>query len=310
MGKDKEAVIDYETCLACGSCVLACPFGAITDRSYILDAIDLLTHRKGKVYAIVAPAIVGQFPQATLGQLVHAIKLLGFDEVMEVALGADMVAESEAAELEEKGFLLSSCCPSFVTYVEKNFPQFKEHISHNLSPAGTLARYLKEREPESEVVFIGPCTAKKAERQREEYKGLVDCVLTFGELQALIDAKGIEIETLSEEEIDEASPYGRKFARSGGVAAAVKEALSEKGSGFEVKAISCSGLDECKAALLKKARGALDVNFIEGMACAGGCVGGAGCLTRDEKNSQKVEGHGDKAVHKTIRSAVDGALSR
>lgn len=307
MGKDKEAVIDYEDCLSCGACVSACPFGAITDRSYILDVIDLLSRRGGgeKVYALIAPSVAGQFPYIKLGQLISAVKALGFDEVYEVALGADMVAESESKELEEKGFLLSSCCPAFVSYVEKNFPQLKEHISHNLSPAGTLAKLLKEKNGACKTVFIGPCTAKKTERQRDEYKDLIDCVLTFAELQALIDGKGIEMESLPENTMNQASPYGRRFARSGGVAEAVKEALAERGSSFEVKAVSCSGIDECRAVLLKRARGVLDANFIEGMACAGGCVGGAGCVIRDEKNGVSVERHGGEAVHKTIQSALD-----
>ena len=310
MGRDKEAVIDYEKCIACGACAYTCPFGAITDRSYILDVIDLLLKSKGntqyKVYAMVAPSIAGQFSYAQLGQVVMAIQKLGFYAVVEVALGADMVAWAEAKELEEKGFLTSSCCPAFVSYIEKNFPQLKENISHNLSPAGTLARLLKERDPACKTVFIGPCTAKKAEFQRAEYAGLVDSVLTFEELQALIDSKDIDAATLDETPMQSASFYGRAFARSGGVAGAVKEALREQGSTFAVEPIVCSGIEECRSALARASRGVLPNNFIEGMACVGGCVGGAGCLTHSEKNGAGVE-RVARESEKSIEEAVSGA---
>lgn len=309
MGRDKEAVIDYENCLACGACVSACPFGAITDRSYLLDAIDLLKKSDGnrnyKIYALLAPSFAGQFPHVALGQVAAALEEVGFYEVKEVALGADMVAKSEARELEEKGFLLSSCCPSFVTYVEKHFPQLKGYISHNLSPAGTLARVLKERDPACKTIFLGPCTSKKTERQREEYRGLVDCVLTFEEMQALIDGKGIEMESLPPKRLENASPFGRKFARSGGVAGAVGEALKESGSPFVLKAVSCNGIDECKVALMKKARGISDANFIEGMTCVGGCVNGAGCLVHPDKAALEVDAHADSAEFQTISSVLE-----
>ncbi len=292
MGKDKEAVIDYEKCIACGACVYACPFGAVTDRSYILDVIDLLlkSGREGfKVYALVAPSIAGQFSYAALGQVVTAIKKLGFSGIAEVALGADMVARREAEELEEKGYLTSSCCPAFVSYVEKNFPALKEHISHNLSPAGTVARAVKDADPTAKTVFIGPCTAKKAEFQREEYAGLIDSVITFEELQALFDSKEISVDALEETSLEDASPYGRRFARSGGVAEAVSRALQETGSKFSFDPVVCSGIEECRAALFKVSRGAPAGTFIEGMACVGGCVSGAGCLTHGEANRGAVE---------------------
>ncbi len=309
MGKDKEAVIDYEKCIACGACVYACPFGAVTDRSYILDVIDLIlkSRREGyKVYALVAPSIAGQFSYAALGQVVTAIKELGFTDAEEVALGADMVAWEEAKELEEKGMLTSSCCPAFVSYIEKNFPQLKDRISHNLSPAGTIARYLKEKDPACKTVFIGPCTAKKAEFQRKEYEGYIDSVLTFEELQALIDSRDIDVTSLPESPFAGASPFGRRFARSGGVAEAVGEALKAQGSGFAWNPIACDGIEECRAALLRLSRGALPNNFIEGMACVGGCVGGAGCLTHGERNRAEVEKYGgDSAL--SLEEAAKGS---
>ena len=314
MGKDKEAVIDYENCTACGACVYTCPFGAITDRSYLLDVIDLLQksnkNQEYKIYALIAPSAAGQFSHFTFGKIASALEEIGFYSTIEVALGADMVAKNESKELEEKGFLMSSCCPAFVAYVEKNFPKLKEHISHNLSPAGTLAGYLKGLDPACKTVFIGPCTAKKMERQREEYKGLIDCVLTFEELQALIDSKEIDMESLPERELEHSSSFGRRFARSGGVAEAVKEALKERGSSFEVKAVTCSGIEECRSTLLKKLRGVLDANFIEGMACTGGCVGGAGCLVHSEKNGVSVDVHAGQALEKTIFEAIENCQNK
>ena len=306
--EDNTAEINDDKCIQCGACVYQCPFGAIMDKSYILDAIDYIKKSNGnkdyKVYAIVAPSISSQFSYAKLGQVITGLKELGFYTTIEVALGADMVAQSEAKELAEKGFLTSSCCPAFVTYVQSQFPALAQHISHNLSPMGTIAKYLKEIDKTAKVVFIGPCTAKKAEVQKDEVKPFVDVVLTFEELQALFDSRDIDITTLEEGVLDNASYFGRIFARSGGLSDAVAQALKEQEIEFDLKAVACDGIEECKKALLLKNKNMLDGNFIEGMACIGGCIGGAGCLTHGPKDKAEVDKYGQEAFEKTIGDAV------
>lgn len=309
MDENKAALIDNEKCIACGACVYQCPFGAISDKSFILDAIDLIlksdNNQKYKVYAVVAPTISSQFTYAKLGQVITGIKELGFYTVVEAALGADMVAAAESRELAEKAFLTSSCCPGFVAYIEKNFPDLVPFISHNLSPMATIARYLKETDPTAKVVFIGPCTAKKAEVQKEEVSPYVDAALTFEELQALFDSRDLDITTMEEGVLDNASYFGRIFARCGGLAEAVAQALKEQGlEDFELKPISCDGIEECRIALLKKSKNLLDANFIEGMACLGGCIGGAGCLTHGPKDKSQVDKYGREAYEKTISDAI------
>ncbi|MEG0541187.1 MAG: 4Fe-4S dicluster domain-containing protein, partial [Angelakisella sp.] len=244
MSESKAASINNDKCMACGACAYQCPFGAISDKSFILNVVDLLkkSERNGdhKVYAVVAPSISSQFTYASLGQVISGIKALGFHSVVEVALGADMVAMKEAKELTEKGFLTSSCCPAFVDYVRKQFPTMSQHISHNLSPMAEIARYIKKGDPTAKVVFIGPCTAKKMELSRPEVKIWLDSVITFEELQALFDSRDIDITTLPEEVLDNASYFGRIFARSGGLTDAVKQALQEQGMDeFPLKAVSC-----------------------------------------------------------------------
>jgi [FeFe] hydrogenase (group B1/B3) len=309
MNESKAAAIDNDKCISCGACVYQCPFGAIMDKSYMLDVIDFIKkseqNKKYKVYAVVAPSISSQFKYAKLGQVVTGLKELGFHTVVEAALGADMVADAESRELVEKGFLTSSCCPAFVSYIEKNHPELVPMISHNLSPMAAIGKYLKEHEQGCKVVFIGPCTAKKAEVQKEAVKPYVDVAMTFEELQALFDSKDIDITTLSESALDNASYFGRIFARVGGLADAVAQALKEHGeTDFELKAVSCDGIVQCKAALLKKSKNLSDFNFIEGMACIGGCIGGAGCLTHGEKNKAEVDKYGREAMEKTITDAV------
>ena len=308
INENNAAAIDNSKCTACGACVYQCPFGAIMDKSYILNVIDLLKksdyNKKYKVYAMVAPSISSQFTYAKLGQVIKGMKELGFYTVIEAALGADMVAQAESKELSEKGFLTSSCCPAFVAYVKSAFPDLVQHVSHNLSPMATLAKYIKETDKESKVVFIGPCTAKKAEAQLEAVKPYVDAVMTFEELQALYDSKDIDITTLDEDVLDNASYFGRIFARSGGLSDAVAQGLKEQNIDFNLKAIPCDGIEACKMALLKKSKGVLDANFIEGMACVGGCIGGAGCLTHGEKNKAEVDKYGREALEKTISDAV------
>ena len=303
------AHIDNDKCISCGACVYMCPFGAISDKSYVVDIINILkkseNNTKYKVYAVVAPSIASQFSYAKLDQVVTAIKKLGFHSVVEAALGADMVAYKEAAELAEKGFLTSSCCPAFVMYVKKAFPTLSENISHNLSPMAEISKYIKENDPTAKIVFIGPCTAKKMEIQLESVKPYVDSVMTFEELQAVFDSRDIELSELEGTMLDNASYYGRIFVRCGGLADAVAQALKEQGNTeFELNGISCDGVEECKRALLRASKNALPNNFIEGMACVGGCIGGAGCLTHGEKNKAEVDKYGMLAHEKTITEAV------
>lgn len=309
MNEDMAASIDNNKCISCGACVYQCPFGAITDKSYILDVINLIkeseNNSKTKVFAVVAPSISSQFTYAKLGQVITGIKELGFFTVVEAALGADLVAYMEAQELVEKEFLTSSCCPAFVDYIHKQYKNLVPHISHNLSPMAAISKYIKEHTENAKVVFIGPCTAKKMEAQKEEVKKYVDCVITFEELQALFDSKDIDITALEEGVLDNASYFGRIFARSGGLSDAVVEALKEQGlEDFELKAVSCDGIEECRMALLKADKKISDANFIEGMACVGGCIGGAGCLTHGEKNKAEVDKYGKEAFEKTITDAI------
>lgn len=308
MGKSKCAEIDNDKCISCGACVYQCPFGAVMDKSFILDVIEMIKNKDkndDKLYAVVAPSISSQFSYAKLGQVVTGIKELGFHTVVEAALGADMVAYAEAQELAEKKFLTSSCCPAFVDYIEKQFPVMKEHVSHNLSPMATIAKYIKETDENAKIVFIGPCTAKKMEFQKERVKPYIDSVITFEELQALFDGREIDITKLEEDVLDNASYYGRIFARSGGLADAVSQALSEhRIEDFKYDPVSCDGIEACRVALLKASKNVLPNNFIEGMACSGGCIGGAGCLTHGVKDKNEVDKYGREAMEKTITSAI------
>lgn len=305
--EENAAKIDENKCIQCGACVYQCPFGAIDDKSFILDVIDFIKNKKEdrKVIAMIAPSIASQFSNIKLTQVVTGLNKLGFDMVIETALGADMVAESESKELIKKGFLLSSCCPGFVSYVKINFPELEHHLSHNLSPMAHLGKKLKEKNPKDKIVFIGPCTAKKQEALKNEVKDYIDSVITFEELQALFDSKNIDITNLEETKINDASYYGRVFARSGGLTEAMAQGIKEHNSDFELKPVICDGVDACKIALIKKKNNLLDGNFIEGMACEDGCIGGAGCLTHAARNKVAINKYGKDSPYKTITESLN-----
>lgn len=308
MNENKAAKIDDHKCISCGACVYQCPFGAISDKSYILTVIDLLKQAQqegaDQVFAIVAPSVAGQFTYAKPGQVIAGLKRLGFHSVVEAALGADMVAWEESKELEKKGFLTSSCCPAFVEYVRTAFPHLEASISHNLSPMATIAKYMKETVPHIKTVFIGPCTAKKKEVQQPSVRPYVDAVLTFEELQALFDSRDIDITALEESPLNNASYFGRIFARSGGLADAIAQGLKEHNLDFALKPVICDGIEACRTALLKKSKEALDGNFVEGMACSGGCIGGAGCLTHSSRNREDVDKYCRNSCDKTINETI------
>ena len=254
VGEDKKAVIDNNKCISCGACVYQCPFGAIVDKSLILEVIDILKNsddnKNYHVYAVIAPSIVSQFKYAKIEQVVTGIRKLGFHQVVEAALGADITLYHEASEWKEKGILTTSCCPSFVMFVDKNFPELVKYISHSVSPMVEAAMLIKRTDPKGKVIFIGPCASKKAEYKLPKTQGAIDSVLSFEELQAFLDARHINVESLEETSLDNASFYGRIFAKSGGITQGVAEVAKEMGV-EGIRPIAMYGMHASRAVLMK-----------------------------------------------------------
>ncbi|MBR4944637.1 MAG: 4Fe-4S dicluster domain-containing protein [Peptococcaceae bacterium] len=288
MDENKLVVVDETKCIHCGQCIKNCPFGAIMDRSFVVSVIDLI--RNGlPVYAMLAPAIEGQFGDYTLADIAEGVRQLGFAGVYEVALAADMVADSEAKEwleaYEEGKKMTTSCCPAFVTMVQKHYPQLKENVSTTVSPMSAMARYIREKHPGAITVFIGPCIAKKSEVIESIAQNNADYALTFEELDAMFRAKDIKLDHIGAC-MQQGSVYGKKFAMSGGVTQAVVQTFNEMGVNNDVKVAQCNGAAECKKALLMMRADKLPEDFIEGMVCVGGCVSGPGNI-RTEVESRK-----------------------
>lgn len=306
--KTKKASIDYNKCVSCGACMVKCPFGAIQDKSYILDMIDMLknseNNQRYKVYAMLAPSVGTQFNYATVEQFVSALKMLGVYEVYEVAVGADITAYKDAKEFVEKGALMSSCCPSFVEYVTKQFPSLAQYISENKSPMVECAKLIKKRDPNAKVIFIGPCVSKKREAKLPGVKEYIDNVITFEEMQAIIDSREIEVEKLKGTPITSASYFGRVFARAGGVSEAVANVIKEEGLNVTPNIIGADGLDNIKITMLKNAKGLPEGTFIEGMACSGGCINGAGCVNHDARCVKSMNEYSAKASKENVLATV------
>lgn len=270
--------IDETKCIQCGQCIHSCPFGAIGSKSSIVDIINDM--RAGKrIVGMLAPAWEGQFGNnITIRSWKNALKKIGFDDLYEVGLGADMTAAFEAKEwseaYKEGKKKTTSCCPAFVNMVKLHFPTLLDAVSTTISPMWALSRMLKNLDPDVKVVFIGPCIAKKSEaKDCKPEDGNADYVLTFGEIRAMMRAKGVELEPANND-VQEASVFGKRFGNSGGVTAAVLQSMKESGVEDEINVLKCNGATECKKALLLMKAGKLPEDFIEGMVCEGGCVGG------------------------------------
>lgn len=290
-----RACIDYEKCVSCGMCLVNCPFGAIADKSQIFQLIQSIKEND-KIIAALAPAFVGQFgPKVTPDKLKGAIKKLGFHDMVEVAIGADLCTIEEADDFiqkvpNEQPFMATSCCPSWSMMAKKLFPEFKSYISMALTPMVLTARLIKEKHPDAKVVFIGPCAAKKLEASRNSVRSEVDFVLTFEELAAMFAAKNINFDEIENKDdpFTSASGDGRGFAVSNGVANAVVNVIKEKYPEREVKTASAQGLKNCKQMLQLAKTGKYDGYLLEGMGCPGGCVAGAGTLQSIVKSTALV----------------------
>ena len=280
-----RAVINQEKCLSCGMCMVSCPFGAIADKSQIFQLIRCMKNG-GEVVAEIAPAYAGQFgKEATPDKIYAALLKLGFSQVYEVALGADIGAVTEAhdyvyhVKTGEKPFLLTSCCSAWSMLAKKQFPEIIDSVSKELTPMVATARSIKKEHPNAKVVFIGPCAAKKLEAMRKTVRSDVDFVITFEELDAMFEARGIDPKTIeSQGHLHDATAAGRGYAVSGGVSKAIENCIHEYYPDVEVQIEHVEGLDECKKVLMLAKAGRKNGYLIEGMGCPGGCVAGAGTL--------------------------------
>ena len=299
------AFIDFEKCISCGRCISACPFGAVHEKSQIIDILKAIVSDK-KVVAMAAPSIAGQF-QGNIYQIKTAMLKAGFDDVYEVAQGADITARNEAKEFSERmkyvndknsdwltewtneggygeqeesnedenhhRFMTTSCCAGYNQLVKKHLPEIKPYVSDTKTPLYYTAELIKQNTPDVITVFISPCVAKRAECFENEN---VDYVMSFEELGALFEAKNIDISACEETKFEqESSKQGRNFGVAGGVAEAVKKSLKDENS---VRPYLISGLNKENIKLLKKfacsGECENDCNLIEVMCCEGGCISG------------------------------------
>lgn len=263
--------IDKDKCIYCGRCMLACPYGAIMERSKIVDIHKMAARPGVKIIAIVAPAIFGQF-DATPGQIITAMKNIGFDDVVEVALGAEDTARHESAELVERiaagqPFMTSSCCPAYVEWVDKHAPALKPFVSDTRSPMVYAARRVKEKFPDAEVVFVGPCLGKRHEADSVPE---VDYVMSFEEVGAFLAAYNIDVRECEESPVDpEVTKFSRGFSQAGGVRDAVVNVVGDRYTTMNIE-----GLDRKNINLLKGMIRKPQAQFVEVMACEGGCING------------------------------------
>jgi [FeFe] hydrogenase (group B1/B3) len=301
-----RAVINNDKCVSCGQCMVSCPFGAIADKSQIFQLIRAMQSGR-KVIAQIAPAFPGQFgPLVTPNKLKGALKELGFAEVYETAIGADMGCMAEAEHYVKEvvsgnqAFALTSCCPSWAVMAKKLFPETIDKISNELTPMVATARIIKKEHPEASVVFIGPCASKKLEASRRTIRSDVDFVITFEELAGMFEAKGIlpeEIQAM--DDMNDATAAGRGYGAAGGVASAIEDCIEKYYPGTQVRIEHAESLAECKKALLLAKAGKMNGCLIEGMACPGGCIAGAGtniAIPQAAKELAKFKDMADKKV--------------
>ena len=298
------SVINEEKCIRCGLCIHRCPFGAIGSKTFIVKAIK----SEHPVYALVAPATEGQFGEhITMNSWKKAMKAVGFTDLVEVGLGGDMTAAYEAEEWAEAykngKKMTTSCCPAFVNMVKKHYPELIENVSTTSSPMCAVSRMLKAKEPDAVTVFIGPCISKKSEVKDHAIEGNADYALTYSEIRAIMHARNVELEE-DDNSYQESSIYGKRFANSGGVTEAVLQSLKESDDEIAATVNKCNGAAECKKALLLMKVGRLPEDFIEGMICEGGCVGGPSAFRPQasfKKNRETILSEADeRGIHENL----------
>ncbi len=300
--------INVDKCVGCSDCIDRCKAERLVGSRDILPVLDAVNNSSGPVYAMIAPAFISQFSnEVTPGKLRSAFKRLGFAGMLEVALFADILTLKEALEFDrkihdERDFLLTSCCcPMWIAMIRRVYSQYVPHVPGSVSPMVACGRSIKLLEENAKTVFIGPCIAKKAEAREKDIADAVDYVLTFQEVQDIFEAAGINPAQLQEDERDHSSRAGRIYARTGGVSEAVQATVERLNPHrtIRVNAVQADGMPACKELLAALKEGRITANFLEGMGCNGGCVGGPKAILNREEGRRNVTAYGNQAAYTT-----------
>lgn len=303
-----ELKVDEELCSGCSYCIQECRAKNLKASKDVIPALQAIRSHKGLVYALVAPAFLGQFSSdVTPGKLRSALKQVGFDGMIEVALFADILTLKEALEFDanintEADYQLTSCCcPVWIGMIRKIYKDLIPHVPPAVSPMIASARAIKALHPDALTIFIGPCLAKKAEAREKDVAGAVDFVLTFEEIQDIFRIMDIEPSKMEESEKDHSSRAGRIYAHTGGVSEAVAKTLERLNPNREIsiKTQQADGVPACKAMIQDILEGKTKGNFFEGMGCVGGCVGGPRAILPRDEGRKNVVAYGEAATYLT-----------
>lgn len=307
--QDEEGVrIDKDLCVGCSACIDNCHSQKLTASRDILPALNAVRNAKGPVYALVAPAFLGQFSkEVTPGKLRNAFKQIGFDGMIEVALFADILTLKEALEfdkniIEESDYQLTSCCcPMWIGMIRRIYSELMPHVPGAVSPMIAAGRTIKLMHPDALTIFIGPCMAKKAEAREKDIADAVDYVLTFQEVQDIFEFAHIDPLQMDESEKDHSSRAGRIYARTGGVSEAVQMTVKRLNPDrkITVRTEQADGVPACREMINKLRSGETNANFFEGMGCVGGCVGGPKIMIDRNEGREHVNEYGDAATYPT-----------
>ena len=300
--------INKEKCIGCGACVDACRLEKLAANKDVVPVLRAVRGSGREVYALVAPAFLGQFGEGvTTGKLRAAFKAMGFQGMIEVAVFADLLTLKEALEFdanikEEQDFQLTSCCcPVWIAMIRNVYGELMPHVPGAVSPMIAAGRVVKKLHPEAVTVFVGPCMAKKKEAREADIADAIDYVLTFQEVQDMFEAAEIHPQLLGEDEKEHSSRAGRIYARTGGVSEAVKETVQQlhPNRPIEVRAEQADGVPACRAMIEKLKQGERTANFYEGMGCKGGCVGGPKIIIDQAKGEENVNRYANEAEYRT-----------
>ncbi|MCI8890377.1 MAG: 4Fe-4S binding protein [Eubacterium sp.] len=304
--QDGQVSFDPEKCTGCAKCIEACKNENLTFSHDSVKALELLKDESHPVYALMAPAFIGQFGEtATPSKIRTALKQIGFSGMIEVAAFADILTLKEALEFyhnmqKPDAFQLTSCCcPVWIKLIRKDFSKIVEHLPASVSPMIACGRVAKQLHKGCRTIFIGPCLAKKAEAKEPDLKGAIDCVLTFEELDTMFATFQVDFSHMKEEVKEHSASAGRLYARTGGVSQAVRECVRNIDTDCQVDPVCANGVSNCKKLLQDILEGNTTGNFFEGMACDGGCVGGPKRVIPMEQGKALVDAYAKKALYRT-----------